>query len=341
MHSCGCSPHPPLWEFDLDHQITDWLDYKLAQQRVEWQAKEGLDDDTIPCICPTFGIAEHSAWLGMDVQLQEDTCLPIPIIQEPADLWKVRCSEADRWFHYMEKSYKYLRDQKDGSFVLSVRGTMTPMEIANAVRGDVLFMDFLQQPDFVHDLLAILVKAIRWYFPKLCSWADQIHNSHVFTYGKSWMPPGTIGHLANDAAMLCSADIYAEFGFPYELQVVQGYNQIIYHVHNEKMHYVPQLAKLPGLALLEVTNDPTAPPTIEDLERVFAATELANLMLTVTSDQIREHLDELDSRNVFLQVDCQDRLDAEDIIAFVRDRFETFLMSTSLHKAKRKLFERK
>jgi hypothetical protein len=311
---------PPLSNFDLDHQLSDWLDCKLVQSRAVWRAKEGLVDDMIPAICPTFGIAEHSAWLGMDVILQEDTCLPVPVIFESSDLKKLRLSETDRWFGYMKDGYDYLRRQKDGSFVLSVRGAMTPMEIANAVRGDELFIDFLEQPEFVHSMLTVLVEALRWYFPRLCSWADYFAGSHVFAYGMSWMPPGTIGHLANDAAMLCSADIYAEFGFPYEVQLVEGYQQVLYHVHNEKMHYVPQLVKLPGMALLEVTNDPTAPSTADDLARIFAATGSANLMLMMTSGQVRDHLDELGSRNVFLQVECQDRLDAEDIIAFVRDR---------------------
>jgi hypothetical protein len=43
-------------------------------------------------------------------------------------------------------------------------------------------------------------------------------------------------------------------------------------------------------------------------------------MLRATSDQIRQHIDELDERNVFLLVSCQDSADAEDIIAFIRDR---------------------
>jgi hypothetical protein len=300
--------------------MTDWLDCKLAQGRVNWRAKEGLDDDTIPSICPTFGIAEHSAWLGMDVILQEDTCLPIPIIREPADLKKLRCSEENRWFGIMKTGYDYLRSKQDGSFVLSVRGTMAPMEIANAVRGDELFLDFLLQPDFVHQLMTVCVEVLRWYYPRLCSWADRINKSYVFLYGMSWMPPRTIGHLANDAAMLCSPEVYAEFGLLYETRLVEGYDHVLYHVHNEKLHHIPELTKLPGLTLLEITNDPTAPPTIEDLARVFAATGSINLMLTMTSNQVRDHLDELEGRNVFLQIDCRDRSDAEDIIAFVRDR---------------------
>jgi hypothetical protein len=52
-------PIPPLYEFDLDRQLDEWLDYNLAAARPAWRVKEGLDDDAIPAICPFFGIAEH------------------------------------------------------------------------------------------------------------------------------------------------------------------------------------------------------------------------------------------------------------------------------------------
>lgn len=74
------------------------------------------------------------------------------------------------------------------------------------------------------------------------------------------------------------------------------------------------------ISLLEVTNDPKTPPALEDLPRVLAATGTANLMLYGTSAQVRAHLGELTSRNVFLDVTCTDRADAEDIVAFVRAR---------------------
>jgi hypothetical protein len=93
---------------------------------------------------------------------------------------------------------------------------------------------------------------------------------------------------------------------------------VFYHVHNEKMHFVPKLAQLPGMTLLEVSNDPKIPGTLENLDQIFAATGSANLMLHGTSDEVRSCIDQLKARNVFLQVTCQDRKDAQDIIGLVR-----------------------
>ena len=309
---------PPLYDFNLDYQLAEWLDYKLAAAQPTWQAKAELDDDTIPSICPQFGIAEHSAWLGMEVLLQKDTCLSIPSLKSPEDLDRLQFSAATIWFQYMKKGYDYLHSKKDGSFVLSMRGTMAPMDCANALRGDELFMDFILQPDFVHRIMKFLVEAIDWYYRQLRTWADEIDGGYVQYIGSGWMNKNIIGHLSNDSALLCSPEIYDEFAFPYESELVEKFCGVYYHVHNEKMHFIPQLAQLPGMTLLEVSNDPRTPGTLEDLDRIFAATGSANLMLHGTSDQVRSCIDQLKERNVFLQVTCQDRNDAEDVIAFVR-----------------------
>lgn len=309
---------PPLYDFDLDRQLDAWLDANLEAARPGWAAKAGLDDDTLPSICPRFGIAEHSAWLGAEVRLQETTCLPTPLLDSLDDLSPLRISPETRWYRYMRDGYAHLRSRQNGDFILSVRGTMTPMDIGNAVRGDALFSDFLLDPAGAHRLMAFLTAAVRWYYDQLLGWADEVAGGHIFMYHSSWMAARSIGHITNDAAMLCSPTIYDTYGFPYEQQLIQGYAGVLFHVHNQKLHFAPRAAQLPNLRLLEVTNDPKTPVALEDLPRVLAATGRANLMLYGTSDEVRAHLAELRGRNVLLSVACRDRADAEDIVAFVR-----------------------
>jgi hypothetical protein len=315
-------PIPPLYEFDLDRQLAEWLDANLEAARPGWRAKEGLDDDTLPSICPRFGIAEHTAWLGTDVRLQETTCLPTPLVESLEDLSRLQLNPETPWYRYMRDGYSYLRSKQNGDYVLSVRGTMSPMDIGNAVRGDALFADFVLDPAGAHRLMAFLVSAMRWYYDQVLAWADEIAGGSIFMYHSSWMAARTIGHMTNDAAMLCSPKIYETYGYPYERQLTESYAGALFHVHNQKLHFARKVADLPNLKLLEVTNDPKTPPALEDLERVLAATGSAtggaNLMLYGTSDQVRTHIEELESRNVFLDVTCSDRSDAEDIVAFVR-----------------------
>lgn len=92
---------PALSEFNLEHQLGEWLDYNLAAHRPLWRVKEGLDDDAIPSISPFFGIAEHSAWLGLDVLLQETTCLPVPLVETVEDIPRLTCDTGNLWFRRM------------------------------------------------------------------------------------------------------------------------------------------------------------------------------------------------------------------------------------------------
>ncbi len=309
---------PPLYYFDLESQLDEYLEYQLNVSREKWNAKEGLEDDYIPAICPRFGVAEHSAWLGAEVLLQEDTCLPVPFIENIADIDRLLLNKESSWFQLMKRGYEFLRSKKDGSFVLSVRGTMAPMDIANAIRGDSMFTDFLLNPEFAHKLMQKLVEAIQWYYNHILSWADKVHDGHVYYMMDNWMGPDSLGHLSNDAAMLCSAAVYEEFGYPYEVELVKNWKNIFYHVHNEKVHYFPKLVELPGLALLEVSQDPKTVPPIEDLENIFNVTDSVNLMLHATSQQVRDQIEMLKKRNVYLDVTCADKKDAQDIIQFVR-----------------------
>lgn len=112
---------PPLYDFDLDTQLLERQAMQLEIARCQLAAKRGLDDDMIPAIMPRFGIAEHTAWVGMEVKLQEDTCLPQPALHETNDLQRLAFSEDSPWFKYMRRCYEFLREQQDGTYVLAAR----------------------------------------------------------------------------------------------------------------------------------------------------------------------------------------------------------------------------
>jgi biotin operon repressor len=44
------------------------------------------------------------------------------------------------------------------------------------------------------------------------------------------------------------------------------------------------------------------------------------MLHSLSSTQVRDHIEELRQRNVYLLVDCTDLQDAQDILAFVRSR---------------------
>jgi len=314
-------PAPALDRLHLDDpdDLHLWLGVQLENKRAFWKAREGLPDDHIPSIAPFFGYAEHAAWLGLKVVLQPATSLAVPAYDDIARVPReLSFSEDAPWVRLMRESYAWLREQQRGDFVLAVRGGASPMELANSLRGDDIFMDFLEEPEHCHRLMNALTELYPSYFDLLRSWADRVEGGFLSAYLDAWMGPDPIGHLSNDTAMLCSAAVYKEFGFPYEARLLSRYNGAFYHVHSEKMHYVPMLARLPNLRLIQVQEDPRVGSNMKNLEAIMAATGDCALMLAGSPEEIIPRLDLLATRNVYLRAWCADRNEAESLVAAVR-----------------------
>lgn len=195
---------------------------------------------------------------------------------------------------------------------------MMPMDFANALRGDYLFLDFLTQPAFAHDLMQFCVDAVNWYYPKLLTWCDELQDGHRFGFGGTWAGPNVLGFTTNDAAVLCGPDIYDEFGYPYEQQLLSSYEGCLYHIHNHRMQYAPKLVQLEKLSLLQISHDPKTPHPLEDLARILPLTGDANLLFDAPADLWRKHLDELTGRNVICHVHCRGCDEAKEMIQFIR-----------------------
>ena len=314
---------PPLDRFDLEtpDDLHLWLGNQLENKRTFWKAREGVTDDYIPSIAPFFGYAEHAAWLGLKVVLQPTTSLAVPVFDDISQVpLELSFSEDTPWVRIMRESYAWLKEQQRGDFVLSVRGGACPMELANSMRGDDIFMDFLEQPEHCHRLMNALTELYPSYFNLLRSWADRVEGGFLSSSFDLWMGPNPIGHLSNDAAMLCSTAVYEEFGFPYEARLLSHYDDGYYHVHSEKMHYLPRLAQLPNLRLIQVQADPQVGSNMKNLEAIMAATGDCALLLAGSLQEIIPRLDLLATRNVILRAICANRNEAETLVAAVRKR---------------------
>jgi len=100
----------------------------------------------------------------------------------------------------------------------------------------------------------------------------------VFRHIGSWMEGRCLGHLSNDAAMLCSTAVYDEFGFPYERDLIDRYESAIYTSTTRNCttcHSWP--AAQAGAARSGAR--PKAALLLSDLPRIFAATGSVALRL--------------------------------------------------------------
>jgi hypothetical protein len=120
----------------------------------------------LPCIAPRFGHAEHTAWLGQRIRWQADTSRGEPVVADRADIDRLDLQEESLGYRLRRDRHAYLRSRQDGPFFL-------------AVRGDELFSDFLERPEFCHHGLRRLTAIYPKYLHRLRSWADEIEGGHL------------------------------------------------------------------------------------------------------------------------------------------------------------------
>jgi len=319
LHGSGfpLSPRTPFprWRFPQD--LRSYLDDQISLLLATWEHKQGLDDDAIPCLYPRFGIAEHSAFIGGDVEFTGDTSYAHPCIHEWSDLERLELRDDHPWLRLITDGLRYLVDRSAGRFAVMQRGAMAPLDLANALRGNDLFTDFYDVPEEVHRLLEFCTRACAFYVdhqkrvvPELAG--GTLSGCYV------WMPGDSVGHLSEDASVLCSPAHYREFGRPYTTRVVAPFAHAFMHLHTAGARTFPDILSIPRIDFIELANDPKNPRGIELCRaqpELFAG---KIVKLFVSFDEIRANLDILRTMKTVLFCTVRDAAEGRTAIDLVR-----------------------
>ena len=319
LHGSGFPlvPRTPLHRWSFPRDLRPFLDEQIAILEETWAKKEGVDDDAIPCLYPRFGIAEHSAFVGGEVEYGADTSYAHPCIREWADLDRLELRADSPWLRMVVDGLAYLVDRSAGGFAVMQRGSMAPLDLANALRGNDLFMDFYDCPEEVHRLLDFCTRACRFYIDAQRRVLPDFHGG-VISGCYVWMPGDSFGHLSEDASVLCSAAQYREFGRPYTARLVEPFNHAFMHLHTAGARTFRDITSIEHLDYFELANDPNTPRGIEVLREHRALFAGKIVKLFVTFEEIRAHVDFLRQVRTILFCTVRDAQEGRAAVEFVR-----------------------
>lgn len=223
---------PAAMPLDQQNLPENWIEYfkkKVCLLQDYWEHRRGLDDDRLPAVQPWYGLAEHSAFINSgveaDVQFSDITSWHHPFLHDWTELKKMKLDQESLWYRMVISGMEYLGEFGEGLMV-KMRGLYSPLDLANAVRGNDLFLDFYLSPDKVKSLLAFCTEALQQYLPHQLKIATCWEGGQVNGYD-IWMPEGSVGHISEDTATLCSPDTYREFGLPYTRKLITDYPQVM------------------------------------------------------------------------------------------------------------------
>ena len=294
------------WRFPDDMEA--YLDESIRGLEDTWAQRGGIADDLIPAGYSWYGIAEQSAFVAGEVGFGRETSWSHPMLHDYGDLDKLELDEDNIWLRLVIDGMTYLQERSAGRFAVKLRGAMGPMDLANALRGNDLFLDVYENPDELHALLRFCVEASEWYVSRQMEAIDDFHGGYI-SGPDIWMPGRSIGHLSENSSV----------GQPYTEALLEPDDRAFMHLHTAGVQAFEAVTEMEKLQFFELAPDPKQPRGIE-VYRDHVDLFKNNLMkLFITFDEIRENIAFLKQAKTALVVDAGSLEEAQAIVKFVRE----------------------
>lgn len=280
-----------------------------------------LDDDLIPWLVPDLGIAIHHTFLmDMPVQFAEWTSWaehPLAGERGYERMESLRYDPANRWVRVFREMHDFWRTHGRGRCLAITHQHYSPLDLANALRGNELFVDFYDRPDEVHRLLQLCTDAITAFEEDLRPVVGELMERIGVPFWGAMAPCGSM-FVSEDVMDLVGPELASEFGLPWtrKLQERFGILTVHHHMLGRKVHRV--VGQETHHSLVQVTNDPNCPPAMACVAELAEASGDNALMLDCSAEEILSNLDELKKIRAVLICNCQDGELARRVVQEVR-----------------------
>ncbi|MHC4563145.1 MAG: hypothetical protein ACYS8X_10290 [Planctomycetota bacterium] len=271
----------------------------VSDARRYWRWRDELIDDDFPHIISVhFDIGIQTAVMsGLEPRLKGSWWLDCNLTWE--EIEALRPAPDNRWFEMFCSLNKILWSLWDGDFHFLPFWHRSPLDAANGIRGNELFLEMYTAPDRVKKLADWCVdcelaieKELRQYVQAPDGWGVG-HMGFV-------MPPGGVW-VNGDPVALISREMMLEFEQPTTGRLFTSTGGGFFHNHTKGLYQVDQVARTPGICLQHFNADPNCPRVSDILAGPAAARDAllaASRRTPIFPDQI--HYDELDSYRPWL-----------------------------------------
>jgi len=281
------------------------------------RAAPALPDDYIPTFLHFLGQSTFSIFVkDRPVRFIDNTSWTDPCIQTWDDLDALVLDEDNYWFRLHVEGLAYLKERLEGEVFIAMPNDYGPMDLANALRGDALFLDFYDSPDEVHRLMDFCTRAIIWRRDAEARYTSDVCGGSV-TQQRYWLP-GKPGVLSVDASIMTSPEMFVEFEKPYIERIIAHAGGSGLHTHSVGAHQLRNYASLAHLRCLQIGDDPNSRAPIDELEGVLEDVGTMPVCMLARPQQIRERMEPLKRGRFILLCPAAEPGEAYRIIEFVR-----------------------
>ena len=293
IHFCGLPvnrstravPPPPSFKRPLPLP-----DYKqsLVNKQAGLRAVAGFEDD----FPSTHGVRPGSiygGYFGASVMQTEASVWsePLPDLYDRLD--SIRWDPSNPWVKYELEALSWLRDHAPAEIAISNCDSYGPMDIAEALRGPDLYLDFYERPNDLQRLLQRCGEFKVEHFSRKRTLNTHIDNGFICWQG-FWTPLDCCS-ITDDAATNYSREFFDEFSRPVIQSVVERLGgKFEMHLEGSAAHILDSVATMPGLVLLQYTNNPKWPRGIDMIDTLKSKLGKIPSKVLLTPQEFRDCL---------------------------------------------------
>lgn len=267
------------FDFTSSRGIDRYVDVLCTELEASLRARRDLDDNMVPSVSPVLGIGDYVAFVGGDIVFQPDTSWSQPLLDRVDGYKALPPLGTAVWYTRFLDICERILQRFAGTGIPFMRGFFSPLDLANALRGDDLYLDFYDDPDALRGLLDYCATAIITFAGDIYALARRYLGDTP--YGMWWLD-GNI-NMSEDIACMISGELYREFCAPHTQRVINHFGRGHMHCHSRAMYLVREICALDNVVHLWLATDPNQPRPIDHIP------ELVN-----------------DARGVCLAIDCED-----------------------------------
>lgn len=305
-------PEIPYEGLDWSNDFEKYYKSRVENAKIKAECRLNLElgDDYIPSYFPYFGIAIHHAFFGGTVEFRGETSYCHPVIETAEEWDQLHYTLENEWVQRLGEAMSYCRDHGDGVLLASLRGGNGPMDMANGVLGNNLFMDFIEDEENAEKVMEICAEACDAMYQFQRENASHICGGTVAAQGNLWMPDPMFGHIASDAAHMAGPAMYEQFEKGLIEKLAEKYQGFLLHTHmmGYRMHDVFSQTK--GVKIIRPVEDPKQPTVKEKLDDLLEQAGDTTLMVEVHKEDILDMIPKFCGKRGIFELTAESKTDA-------------------------------
>ncbi len=303
-------PCAPLNSYAFPQDMERYLDRRAHNDYLFARFHETIEDDFIPSTAPWYGIAEHTAFLGGQVDFTESTTFQHQICEDLEDFRSLRLDENDLWIRLVAGGMEYMRSKWEEYIPVRMRGADGPSDIANAIRGNELFYDPYDDPDTLQEMMKFCSKAVNFTMDLQRAQATNIGGGCINGFG-IWTPGKCVGHISEDFSTMISRDLYEEHFLSALRDCVKDCDSAMLHVHSLGERMIPVFAEIDKIRIMEISSDPNCARAVDVYRKYRDVLQGKVIVIAPTYEELTKMHDLFESSKTVIWYYAMDEADAK------------------------------